>query len=76
MSNNKYTVRFHQPVTLFGKELTNINPVNNPAIGVKITDSGWIEIRLDNRVALLPPSTIETIHYLETRLEALPKTGN
>ncbi len=59
---NKLTVRFHSPITLFGKEVSHINPVQDKALSVTVLDSGWIRISNGERVALLPPSTVETIH--------------
>lgn len=71
MSQRKLTrVRFHGPVTLFGKELSNVNVVNNPDLSIKRLSDGSAEIRKGNLVHIVNPSTIETFLF-EDASEAL-----
>lgn len=76
MSQRKFqSVRFHGPVTIFGKELSNVNVINNPDMGVTLLASGWVEIARGGKVTVLPPSTIETMVYLENNDEKIPKNS-
>lgn len=64
MSRLKLTrIRFHGPVTLFGKELSNVNSVNNPDLEINRLDDGSAEIKKGNLIHIVNPSTIETFLY-------------
>lgn len=64
MSSLKLTrIRFHGPVTLFGKELSNVNTTNNPDLSLARLDDGSAEISKGNLIHIVNPSTIETFLY-------------